>query len=114
MHIINDYRFGQIVIDGKKYTTDVKIFPDRVEENWWRDQGHSLVVNDIEDILEEAPELLIIGTGSAGVMLVPENTQQIIKKRGIDLIIERTGEAYKLYNELSKSKKVIAALHLTC
>jgi hypothetical protein len=112
--MIDDYRFGHIVIDGKEYKSDVKIFPERVEANWWRTLGHSLGINDISDILQEPPEVLIIGTGSAGVLKVPEDVQLDIKKRGIELIIERTGDACNIYNNLALEKRVVAALHLTC
>ena len=113
-HLINDYRFGHIVIDGEEYTSDVKIFPDGVEGDWWREMGHELVIADIEDILAAHPQVLIIGTGSAGVMRVPENTKKVIQENGIELIIERTGDACKIYNQLNKTKIVVAALHLTC
>jgi len=33
MHI-SDYRFGRIVIDGKTYTSDVIVYPDRVDPSW--------------------------------------------------------------------------------
>jgi hypothetical protein len=112
--MIDDYRFGHIVIDGKEYKSDVKIFPGRVEANWWRTLGHSLEIKDISDILQEPPEVLIIGTGSAGVLKVPEDVQVDIKKRGIELIIERTGDACNIYNNLALEKRVVAALHLTC
>ncbi|WP_455392446.1 Mth938-like domain-containing protein [[Eubacterium] cellulosolvens] len=112
--MIDEYRFGHIVIKGKEYTSDVKIFPERVVGDWWRTQGHSLAISDISDILAAPPEVLIIGTGSAGVLKVPESVQQDIKNRGIELIIERTGDACEIYNRLKDSKRVVAALHLTC
>lgn len=34
--MINSYDFGRIVVDGKAYTSDVIIFPDRVNSYWWR------------------------------------------------------------------------------
>ncbi|MBE0466287.1 MAG: hypothetical protein IBX71_03570 [Candidatus Desulforudis sp.] len=40
--IINDYRFGQIVIDGEKYTSDVIILPECIIASWWRQDGHSV------------------------------------------------------------------------
>jgi hypothetical protein len=113
-HFIDEYRFGHIVIDGKEFRSDVKIFPDRIEGNWWRASGHTLDVLDIQDILEQSPKLLIIGTGSAGVLKVPENTVKVIKDRGIELIIERTTEACNIYNEYKNKNEVIAAFHLTC
>ena len=29
---IEDYRFGRIVVNGRAYTSDVIVFPDRVKE----------------------------------------------------------------------------------
>lgn len=109
---IDSFRFGQITIDGKGYTSDVVIFPNRVNSSWWRKEGHELNPEDIKEILEEKPELLIVGTGTSGLMKVKEETRKILEEKGIRLIERRTPEACKLYNE-SKGK-VVAALHLTC
>ena len=112
--MISNYRFGHIVIDGKEYTSDLKLFPDGVKNNWWRQSGHELSKEDIYDILAKPPEVLIIGTGSAGVLKVPEDVQKYIEDTGTELIIQRTGEACKTYNKLKDVKIVVAALHLTC
>jgi hypothetical protein len=114
VQLIDNYRFGHITINNKKYTTDVIILPGFVKSNWWRSQGHKLSMDDIIDIIKQPPEILIIGTGSEGVMQVPDSVNKQITELGIQLIVEKTGEACKLYNELSRSKKVVAALHLTC
>jgi hypothetical protein len=58
--------------------------------------------------------MLIIGQGNLGIMKVrPEVRTQMIKK-GIRVFIARTAQAVQKYNELAKTKKVVAALHLTC
>jgi hypothetical protein len=111
---IENYRFGHIVINGTEYTTDLKIFFNEVKPNWWRAKGHLLNVSDIEDILEQKPEIIIIGTGSAGILKVAESTIKVINKYDITLITKPTPEACDIYNELSGKNKVIAALHLTC
>jgi len=112
---IESYGFGHIVIDGKRYTSDVIIFPDRVKDGWWRKEGHKLHIEDIEEVLREKPEILIVGTGYAGLMKVPKEVQEHIRNQGIELIIENTRNAWKTYNKLAKTgKKVIAAFHLTC
>lgn len=112
--MIESYKFGQIVIDGKKYTTDVIIFPDRVEDGWWRKEGHRLFIDDIQEILKERPDILVVGTGYAGLMKIPTETEERLKSEGIQLIAENTRKACKTYNQLSKSRNVIAAFHLTC
>ena len=112
--MIDAYDFGRIVIDAKTFTSDVIIFPDRVEDNWWRKDGHVLHIEDVESIVKEQPEVLIVGTGKYGVMTVPSQTRAYIESNGIELIVAPTDYACNVYNEVSKAKKVVAALHLTC
>ncbi|MHC1599593.1 MAG: Mth938-like domain-containing protein [Candidatus Methanospirareceae archaeon] len=112
--MINSYDFGRIVIDGTVFATDVIIFPDRVEDNWWRRDGHILHVADIESVVEEKPEVLIVGTGKYGIMKVLSQTREYIESKGIELIVEPTEKACEIYNRISQAKKVVAALHLTC
>ena len=114
MPTIDSYSFGRIVIDGKEYTKDVIIFPDKVKANWWRKEGHELNPEDLEDVINENPELLIVGTGASGLMKVKPETEELLKRKGIKLIALPTEQACKLFNEKSKTMKVVAALHLTC
>lgn len=112
---IDSYSFGRIVIDGQEYTSDVIIYDNRVDASWWRKEGHKLHPEDIIDALKEQPDILVIGTGYAGVMTVPKKTIEYITARGVDVKIEKTGKAVDLFNALQgKKKSVIAALHLTC
>lgn len=114
MHI-DAYSFGQIVIDGRLFSTDVIIYKDTVDASWWRKEGHRLHPEDIIDVLNARPDVLIIGTGYSGVMKVPKKTIEHIAARGIDVKVERTGKAVDEFNDLQARKKhVIAALHLTC
>jgi hypothetical protein len=102
------------VIDGQVFTSDVIIYPDRIDASWWRKEGHQLQVEDIEGILKAKPEVLVVGTGAIGRMRVMPETAKKLEEAGIKLIARQTGEAWKLYNELAKSAKIVAALHLTC
>jgi len=34
--MIDSYDFGRIVINARKFGSDVVIFPDRINGNWWR------------------------------------------------------------------------------
>ena len=112
--MINSYDFGRIVVDGKTYTSDVIIFPDRVKDNWWRKEGHALHVEDIESVVKGKPEVLVVGTGKYGVLNVSAQTRAYIESHGIELIIEPTDKACEFYNKISRTKKAVAALHLTC
>jgi hypothetical protein len=111
---IDSYHFGQIVINGKKYTSDVIIFPDRVQGDWWRNEGHELNLKDITGIMDANPEILVVGTGASGLMRVLPEVEQAVEACHIQLIVQPTNEACETYNQLSPVQKVVAALHLTC
>ena len=112
--MIESYRFGCIVIDGKSYTSDVIIYPDRVHANWWRRQGHRLAPEDLKGVATEQAETLIVGTGSSGLMRVPPETLEYLTSKGFEVIVQNTHDACQTYNRLSEQGRVMAVLHLTC
>ena len=114
MNTIDAYQFGLIVVGGKNYTSDVIISPDSVRSEWWRKEGHQLCLEDIADIIDENPEVLIVGTGAFGLVKVPPEIQEELNSRGIKVVVEDTEKACRTYNRLCPSRRVIAALHLTC
>ena len=111
---IEHYSFGRIIIDGKTYTSDVIIYPGKVDASWWRKQGHNLEVADLKDVISAKPQVLVVGTGATGFMKVPKETLLHLESKGIEVHVERTDKAAELFNQLQKDKIVIAALHLTC
>lgn len=113
---IDEYASGSHMrIDGRTYRQDLKIVNGRVKDNWWRSEGHRLDPSDIEDILEAAPGTLVIGTGYAGVMRVPDATREAISGHGIRVIAEPTARAVKTFNHLAEQDDTVAgAFHLTC
>lgn len=111
-HRIDNYSFGEITIDGKAYHHDVIIYKDKILD-WWRDESHNVSINDADKIAQLKPKTIIFGTGEAGVMRIPDETIDYLKKLGIDVKVYRTGEAYQKYNEVSE-KDAAAAMHLTC
>ena len=114
MNIIDSYQFGQIVVNGKKYISDVIIFPDRVRDNWWRRTGHQLCLKDVAEVMTENPEVLVVGTGAAGLMKVLPEVERGVETQGIKLIVEATDRACHTYNHICHSQKVVATLHITC
>jgi hypothetical protein len=111
---IENYEFGRVKIDGKTYNNDIIILPDRVVPDWWRKSGHEVHVEDIEDILREAPEVLIIGTGYYDMLRVVGDTEKQLAEIGCEIIKQNTKEAWKVFNEIANTKRVAAALHLSC
>jgi hypothetical protein len=112
--MIESYSFGEMVVDGKRYHSDLIIYPDRVDASWWRKEGHQLCIADIDDIVAAQPEYLIVGTGNPGLMKVLPETREYLQNQNIQLVSEPTERAYKTYNEMCTKKRVIGAFHLTC
>jgi len=113
--MIESYKFGEIIINGKKYNSDLIIFEDSIYDSWWRKEGHNLCIDDIKEIIDKKPDILIIGTGCFGLMKVTQKLIENIKSSGIkQVIVKKTGEACTEYNKLYKTNNVIAAFHLTC
>ncbi|HEX8948082.1 MAG TPA: MTH938/NDUFAF3 family protein [Dissulfurispiraceae bacterium] len=110
---IDHYSFGKIIIERRIYTSDVLIFPDRVISPWWRKEGHSLHMEDLEEVLREKPEVLVIGSGYSRAMEVPEDLVKELAIEGIRVVVKGTPEAVGIYNILNVPRKT-AALHLTC
>jgi len=113
---IDHYSFGRMTVGGKEFTSDLIIHPDgRIENNWWRKEGHNLVPEDITGLLEALPDRVIIGTGNSGVMAVSPRVLELCRKRGIEVETLPTKEAVKSFNEAVKENVSLAAcFHLTC
>lgn len=111
---ITRYSFGSITIEGTTYTKDVIIHPDFVHSPWWRKEGHVLSIDDLETALQSGVTGIIIGTGYSGSMQVPEETLQQLRSRGLTVTVKKTQDAVDCYNGIPDTRKVIAALHLTC
>jgi hypothetical protein len=113
MNRIEGYQFGRVLVDGQEETRDVIVLPDRVIRNWWRKDGHSLVMEDLEEVLDELPNRLVVGTGASGQMQPDSELLDLLRQRGIQVDVKRTDQAVQLFAELDPATSA-AALHLTC
>jgi hypothetical protein len=107
------YSFGRVTIDGREETRDVIVLPERVVRDWWRRDGHGLVLEDLDAVLDELPARLIVGTGAYGRMRPDPAALEALRARGVDVEALPTAEAVARYAELDP-KTTAAALHLTC
>ncbi len=115
MQIIQKYNFGHIQINDKSYNTDVIVFQEEVLLNWWRKKAHSLHLDDLNAVITKKPEIIIIGTGFHGLMVVPKELITDLEENGFKVIVKRSSDAVKDYNIFVKNNQNVAvALHLTC
>src|SRR5438552_18108303 len=111
-------RFGEIEVDGKRYTHDVVIDGGKVRKRkkgpskQFREKfGHTPLSAG-----EEIPwggKRLIVGTGANGALPVMDELLAEAKRRGIEVIAASTLEAWQLLEEVKKGE-AYAILHCTC
>ncbi len=120
--MIEEYRFGKIIINGEEYDYDVELDWEGKILKWTRGSSHIIDKEDIKRALEKEPEIIVIGTGESGVAQVTEGAKQACKEAGVKLLIDITEEAVKTFNviyeesleEDGEQAKVIGLFHLTC
>jgi hypothetical protein len=113
MPVIEGYEFGRVTVDGREETRDVIVLPGRVVRDWWRKEGHGLVLEDLEQVLDELPERPLLGTGAYGQLRPDPDTLETLRARGVDVEVLSTAEAVRRYGQLDP-QRTAAALHLTC
>src|SRR5881227_1882043 len=111
-------RFGEIEVDGKRYTHDVVIDGGKVRKRkkgpskQFREKfGHTPLSAG-----EEIPwggKRLIVGTGANGALPVMDEVLAEAKRRGIEVIAAPTSEVCGLLEEVKKGQ-AYAILHWTC
>ena len=113
MATLEGYRFGHLVVDGEEHSRDVIVLPNRVLANWWRKDGHSLVLEDLDDVLDELPDRLVVGTGHDERMRPDPAALEELRRRGVKVEVLQTERAVRRYGELDPAATAVA-LHLTC
>lgn len=112
---ISDYGFGYLRVGDQTFHKDVILLPDgSLVHPWWRREGHRLHLEDLEAVLQARPEVLVIGQGYAGRMVVPAAVRQALEEAGIEVIVEPTPQAWQTFNAMTPRRRAAAALHLTC
>jgi len=113
--MIEHYSFGNMVINGNRYESDLILFKNTVKDNWWRKNGHELCVADIQSAIEQFnPAVVVVGTGKFGLMKVLKETESFLQASQVRLSAQKTGQAYQTYNELIDTGNVLGLFHLTC
>lgn len=113
--MIDKYSFGHIKVNGCDYLKDIIIFPDSsIKNSWQRKRRHKLIIDDIYDLIEAQPQVIILGTGFLSLMRPEKGLNEMLDFRGIDLHVASTKKAAYLFNEIWGQRKVGGCFHLGC
>ncbi|BAZ98969.1 Mth938-like domain-containing protein [Methanothermobacter sp. EMTCatA1] len=111
--MFSDCKFGSVTYRGREYRSDIVVHVDgsvtpRRKEISRRKYGtsHVMAEEELEELLEEKPESIIIGSGVHGALETGFRS---------DATVLPTCEAIKRYNEeRSAGRRVAAIIHVTC
>lgn len=113
--MIERFSFGTITVNSQTYHSDIKIIKGDVVPDWWRNSGHTVDVDDVHDILQTKPDILVIGKGAPGQMRVTNALKEYAATHGFELIEEKTATAIDTFNRLVKEGKIVAGgFHVGC
>ena len=101
--------------DGQGVGKDICIVAGDVRP-WQERKGHRLKPAMVRPALHPDVKILVIGNGVNGAIRVTKKARKTIFSAGIEeLIIEKTPDACRIYNQLARQGKPVAFLaHGTC
>ena len=110
--------FGEIEIEGRRYTSDVVIDAGKVEKRRkkpskpHRDQyGHTPL--SARERIPWGGKRLIVGTGASGSLPIMPDVWAEAERLGVDIVAVPTEEALRLLRDV-KAKDAHAVVHVTC
>jgi hypothetical protein len=112
--------WGRLEVEGRDGRfKDAKLFPGGAREWDWSETGTShepgIQPADVEELLDRGATVVVLSRGFHERLRVRRETLRELEERKVPVYVERTEEAVRLYNELSKkNEKVGALVHSTC
>merc|ERR1712118_498056 len=95
--------WGSVHVSGREFK-DIRVWPGHEPEEWdWGKTGthHSPVIQiaDLNGMLTTGAKKVVLSTGFHGRLGVPAETVQYLEGQGLSVIVQRTEEAVKQYNQ---------------
>ena len=98
-----------IRINDQLWSGIVALTPNEVIEQWQSVALGDLVVDDFGALLDDSPELVILGTGAKG-QFPPRELTFAFARRGVGLEVMDTAAAARTFNVLAGEGRRVAAV----
>jgi uncharacterized protein len=110
VHLIRAWEPGRVRVADRWLAGNVIIGSERVIEGWTTIEPHRLTIAELEPALALAPTILVLGTGTDG--LLPDvELMAAVAARSVGLEIMNTPAACRTFNVLlQEQRRVVAAL----
>ncbi len=116
---IQETGFGYLVVDEKRIMYDAVIRLNGSVEKRKKDlskavfgTSHTISLKEAEDVFEKGAELLIVGSGQSGLVMLSPEAAAYLQKKNCAVELLPTPQAIERWNEAKGA--VIALLHITC
>jgi polyphosphate kinase 2 (PPK2 family) len=112
--MVDRFEFGAIEIDGQIYKSDVMILPDGSVELWQHKDEHIVHIKDLKGIIKAKPEVLVIGLGTIGNVVLGKKAERKLQKAEVEVKAFKTDKACETYNSIRGQRKIAVILHVDC
>jgi len=107
---IEAYDAASLTIGGRRYQRALALSAERLDPDWGPEAPEALRAGHIAELLEAAPQLILLGTGQVQRLLALE-LQAPALTRGIGIEVMSTPAACRTYNILlAEGRRVVAGL----
>lgn len=109
---VHSYSAGSVVIAENTYNSSLILSSDTIIDDWSPENIFQLSQDDLDQIIELEPELVLLGTGDD--LHFPEHEiTMAFYSRNIGIEVMDTGAACRAFNFLAaEGRKVVAALFM--
>jgi hypothetical protein len=103
---INQLTFGSVVIEGRKYRSDILILADGTVNK--RKGGflmfgrHAIRERELKELSHGQPEVIIVGTGTDGAAHIAAEAESWAKANNVSLLVQPSYHAIVKLNELTE------------
>lgn len=106
-------KFGEVMVDGKVYYSDMIVWWDGEKE--FMPKTHFLDMKAFSHLLRKKPDMIVVGTGLQGAVRISEHVRERVRDKGIRLFEHTSDKAPDIFNGLvATGKRVVAYIHTTC
>ena len=110
--------WGRMEVEGLGTGKDFKLYPGGGRPWDWNETGTRHVPGiqpaDVQELLEAGSAVVILSRGMDLVLQTCPETIELLRARGVEVHIEETRAAVRLYNSVRETQPVGGLFHSTC
>lgn len=111
--------WGRMLVEGVGEGKDFKLWPGGGRAWDWNETGtrHNpgILPGDVKELLEHGCRIVVLSRGMLLMLRAPEETIKLLQSAGVEIHIDETKAAARLYNQLAGDGAAVGGLfHSTC